>query len=203
MNLERLGCLPFLLVGGLCLSQLQAQTSYNLTVKAGPLRQTFAGFGASQASTTWSNITAAPRNTIADMVYRDLKMNVLRLWVTTKDTITVADMLAEFNTKYVASQAISDITSRGVSTLLLAPAGGGGAPVPASIYTYAEQLAELILQIKTTYGITIHVTGISNEPEAMWSLIDAVRAANPEFGAEKTRWASWAKTPSLLAQTAR
>ena len=179
MKPKLLACLPALLASGLGMAPLQAQTPYPITVKAGPLRQTFAGFGASQASTTWSNIAAAPRNAMADMVYRDLKMNVLRLWVTTKDTLTVADMLAEFNTKYVASYAISDITSRGVTTLLLAPAGGGGAPVPASIPTYADHLAELILQIKTTYGITIQVTGISNEPEAMWStanLIDCINA---------------------------
>ena len=178
MNLPRLACLTALLANGLGADDLQAQTPYQLSVKAGPLRQAFAGFGASQASTTWSNITAAPRNAMADMVYRDLKMNVLRLWVTTKDSLTVADMLAEFNTKYVASHAISDITSRGVSTLLLAPAGGGGAPVPASIPTYADHLAELILQIKTTYGIAIQVTGISNEPEAMWSAANLIDCVN-------------------------
>ena len=171
------GGMACLLAFALTTSQLHAQASYSITVKAGGLRQAFGGFGASQASTTWNNIVATPRNQMADMVYRDLKINTLRLWVTTKDTITVADMLLEFNTKYVASGAIADIMSRGVTTLLLAPAGGGGAPVPTSLATYANNLAELILQIKTTFGIQIHVTGISNEPDAIWSpanLIDCI-----------------------------
>ena len=149
-----------------------------ITVKAGGARQSFSGFGASQASTTWNNILAGPRNQMADMVYRDLKLNTLRLWVTTKDTITVSDMLAEFNTKYVASGAIADIMSRGVTTLLLAPAGGGGAAAPASIPTYADNLAELILQIKTTFGLSIAVTGISNEPDSIWTKANMIDCIN-------------------------
>lgn len=183
MKWKSCACIAFLFASCLITSSLQAQTSYNLTVKAGPLRQSFAGFGASQASTTWSNISQAPRNTMADMVYRDLKMNVLRLWVTTvtgtgvnATLVSVPDMLAAFNTTYVASHAISDIKSRGVSTLLLAPCNSGTA-TPVPLATYADHLAELILQIKTTYGIHIDVTGISNEPSG-WSAADGVACVN-------------------------
>jgi len=156
--------------------QLHAQTPYGVTVKAGGLRQSFAGFGASQGH-SWGDWQAATRNQMADLVYRDLKMNVLRLWVTTGDSITVASMLAEFNTNFVASGAIADIMSRGVTTLLLAPAAGGGVPAPASISTYADNLAELILEIKTAFGITINVTGISNEP-GTWTAANVVDCVN-------------------------
>ncbi len=163
-------CFFLLLTGCLATPRLQAQTSnVALTVLSGGLRQSFAGFGASQASTVWSGIAATPRSQMADMVYRDLKMNVLRMWVTTTNSPPASTMLAEFNTRYVASGAIADITNRGVTTLLLAPAAGGGAPAPASISAYAANLAELIRQIKAAYHITVGVTGIANEPEPTWS----------------------------------
>ncbi len=146
--------------------------SDTVTVKSGGLRQSFAGFGASQASTLWSAIAATPRSQMADLVYRDLKMNVLRLWAVNFDTKTVAQNLAAFNATYIASGATADITSRGVTTLLLAPETGTSAnkapTVPIPVYT--ENLAEFILQLKTAYNVTIGVTGVCNEPESSWTL---------------------------------
>ena len=147
-----------------------------ITVKSGGLRQSFAGFGASQASTAWNAIAATPRNQMADMVYRDLKMNVLRLWAVNFDTKTVAENLATFNATYLASGAVAGIKSRGVTTLLLAPetgtAGNHAPTVP--IPTYTENLAEFILQLKNTYGVTIDVTGVCNEPESSWTLAQII-----------------------------
>ena len=165
-----------LIAVGVTVPQLHGQMPYGITVKAGGLRQSFAGFGASQVY-GWGSWQATPRNQMADLVFRDLKMNVLRMWVTTGDSISVADMLAEFNTNFVASGAIADIMSRGVTTLLLAPAAGGGIPPPASISLYADNLAELILEIKMTFGVSINVTGISNEP-GTWTVANIVDCVN-------------------------
>lgn len=159
---------------------LHAQSSnYMLTVKAGELRQSFAGFGASQASTRWDLIAEAPRNQMADMIYRDLKMNVLRLWVPNAHTNTLADMLSQFYTTYIASGAIADITNRGTTILLLAPGSGpADAKAPQSIPDYAEKLAEFILTLRTAYSVSINVTGIANEPESKWSATNIIDSIN-------------------------
>lgn len=157
-----------------CFSALQAQSSYNITVKSGELRQSFSGFGTSQSG-QWPMTGQPQRNTMADMVYGDLKMNSFRLWAVADNTQTVASMLATFNANYIASGAIADVQSRGVTTLLLAPCAVASAPSPMS--AYGEKLAEFILQLKNTYGVIINVTGIQNEPSG-WSTASLVDCVN-------------------------
>lgn len=161
----------------------QAQTAYSLTVKAGPQRQSFEGFGVNSIG-DWSSWDVTMRNQMADMVYRDLKMNVMRVWVTTTTgtmpnppLVSVADMLSQFQTSYIASGFIADVKSRGITTLLLAPAQGAGAQPPASVSAYAANLAELIFQLKNTYDIQIDLTGLSNEPSS-WSGAQIVECIN-------------------------
>ncbi|GEM_PF-5504610 len=185
-----LGLVGTLLVGVLTCSAIRAQTPYNLTVHAGEKRQTFAGFGASQATTTWSNPPQPFRDQMADLVYRDLGMNTFRMWISCDHTQTVSSMVAEFHTRYIATGAIAGVKARGVDTLLLAPCRS--APVyhwttaptePMSVY--ADRLAEVIAQIELTYGIQIDATGVANEPGA-WTtqhMVDAVNALRPALDA--------------------
>ncbi|MBK9992260.1 MAG: hypothetical protein IPP19_16450 [Verrucomicrobia bacterium] len=161
---------------------LNAQTNYNLTVKAGPLRHSFQGFGASQlASNDWASTPAAARETMADMVYRDLNLNVVRLWATNLETRTLAQDLDAFNTASRRERHDRLAQSAWVTTLLLAPETGtsAGHIAPLSVSAYAESLAEFILQLKNTYNVSIDVTGICNEPdEATWGhalIVDCVK----------------------------
>src|SRR5882724_4655346 len=158
-----------ILVGALLLcalmsarSSIQAQTSYTVTVQSGG-HQTFTGFGASETD-NYSNIPATPRGQMDDMVYHDLNAKVLRLWVGSGPSIGEASMKSTFYSSYVDTGIISEITSRGVTTLLLAPARGESEPTD-DLSAYAAKIAQFILDIKNEKGININVTGVANEPQ--------------------------------------
>ena len=141
-----------------------AQTPYILTVNSGAL-QTLKGWGASQDDSTAeiNTLPAAAVSQMEDEVYRDLRFNCLRLWVASNPPATVASMKAEFYDRFVTTGVLSAIQSRGVSTLLLAPAYGNSAPTEA-MSDYAGRIAEFILEIKQEKGVQINVTGVANEP---------------------------------------
>ncbi len=170
-----------LLLGAWMTATSSAQTPYAITAHSDGLRQTFAGFGVSQVTTSWSDLSPPIRDQMADLVFRDLEMNILRLWISSDHTQTVSSMLAEFNSRYVASGLIADVMARGVDTLLLAPCRSAPvyswtSPPAESMSAYAERLAEVIAQIELAYGVQIHATGIANEPGS-WSaqqMIDCV-----------------------------
>src|SRR5882757_5150479 len=143
-------------------SLVHAQTSYTVTVQSGG-KQIFAGFGASETD-NYSNIPATPRGQMDDMVYHDLKAKVLRLWVGSAPTISEASMKTAFYSSYVDTGIITDVTSRGVTTLLLAPARGESEPTD-DLSAYAAKIAQFILDIKNEKGININVTGVANEPQ--------------------------------------
>ena len=101
-------------------ANLSAET-YPITVKPGA-RQTFQGFGSSQVSMEFGHFAPEPyRSEMADLIYRDLRANVLRLWVQSGPEHSVAAMKAAFYADYVDNGVIDLITQRGVTTLLLAP----------------------------------------------------------------------------------
>ncbi|CAN5494323.1 hypothetical protein BH09VER1_BH09VER1_42630 [soil metagenome] len=162
---------------------------YGITVKAGA-EQTFGGFGASQVGEEFGHYAPEPyRSQMADLVYRDLKARVLRLWVQAGPEHSLAEMKAAFYAQYVDNGVISLITQRGVSTLLLAPARGMDAPKD-SLPAYAAKIAQFIADLKTERGMSIAVTGIANEPEG-WSgeqlaeTIKLLRAELDRRGLEK------------------
>ena len=164
----------FILAIAAC-SGLFAQTGYDLTVHAGG-RQTFKSFGASQVTDT--NIPSPAREEMTDLVYGDLGMKVLRLWLGTGSGVSVQTMKNAFYNQYVNNNTIGLIQSRipGVTTLLLGPALGHnqpGEPIP----DYSAKIAEFILEVKNERGVLINVTGVANEPGA-WTtqqMVDAVK----------------------------
>jgi hypothetical protein len=157
-----------------------AQTAYTLTVQSGG-RQTFTGFGASQVG-GYTTIPASPRGQMADLVYRDLGVKVLRLWAGSGPAVSLATMKSTFYSTYVDNGLISDLTSRGVTTLLLAPARGEDAPTD-SLSAYAAKIAQFIRDVKDERGINISVTGVANEPQD-WSpqqITDTVKYLRTEL----------------------
>ena len=170
---------------GLSLHAVNGQSQpqpVTLTVASQP-RQTFQGFGCSMVSLQATEIPAVARAKMFAMVFGDLHMNVLRLWVQSGPDRTVEQMKAEFYRDYVESGTIADAQRQGVTTLLLAPARGEQAPtepVPA----YARRLADFILAIKTERRVRIQVTGIANEPGfSPAQLAEAVRVLRLELDA--------------------
>jgi hypothetical protein len=159
----------------------QAQTAYTITVQSGG-RQTFNGFGASHVSTDYDSIRAGARKQMADLVYRDLKARILRMWVGSGPSASLASMKSEFYSAYVDSGVISELMSRGVNTLLLAPARGESAPtdLPSD---YAAKIAEFVLDVKNERGISINVTGIANEPAGFspQQIVDTVKFLRAEL----------------------
>ena len=154
-------------------SGLFAQTGYDLTVHAGG-RQTFKSFGASQVTDT--NIPSPAREEMTDLVYGDLGMKVLRLWLGTGSGVSVQTMKTAFYNQYVNNNTIGLIQSRiaGVTTLLLAPALGHNQPAEP-IPDYSAKIAEFILEVKNERGVLINVTGVANEPGA-WTTQQMVDA---------------------------
>ena len=130
---------------------------------AGEPRQTLDGFGCSMVGMNSSAIPAAIRTKMYRMVFGDLHMNVLRLWVDSGTDRTVEQMKQALYQTYVDTQIIAEARKQGVTTLLLAPARGEEKPTEP-MTDYARKLAEVIQGVNSERGIHIHVTGIANEP---------------------------------------
>jgi O-glycosyl hydrolase len=159
--------------------------SVALNVAAAPA-QTLEGFGCSMSGTGLSEGTVpdSARTEMFDQVFGDLHMNVLRLWVGTNPTRTVAQMKERFYKTYVDNGIIADAQKRGVTTLLLAPARGEKPPTePMS--EYVRKLKDSISDVKAERGIHINVTGIANEPDGFKpeQLAEAVRVLRRELDA--------------------
>jgi hypothetical protein len=161
---------------------LQAETPYHINVQSEP-RQTFQGFGASQVSKEFGHFSPEPhRSEMADLVYRDLKANILRLWVQSGPEHSVSAMKEAFYADYVDNGVIALIAERGPIKLLLAPARGPDTPKD-SLPAYAEKLATFIAEMKAEKNIDIAVTGIANEPD-WWTgpqLAETIKALRAEL----------------------
>lgn len=118
------------------------------------------------------------RDRMLDLVYRDLPVSTLRVWLRYKETATLDELKAAFYAGYVDNGMLAAIRARGVKQLLLAPARGETAPVE-SMQSYTRRVAQFIKDIELERGVRIDVTGIANEPagfsaaqlaEAAWRL---------------------------------
>lgn len=166
-----------LLLGLLCAPRpVQAQTAYSLTVNS-TARQTFQGFGSSQSRNNGhATIPTSQRQALERLVYRDLKMNVLRLWVRSDDANSLTTMKNDFYAQYIDNGALDEILAQApnITTLLLAPANGR--KLPANLSSYIVKVAQFIKDIKDERGVVIDVTGPINEPPPEWSNADIVNA---------------------------
>lgn len=126
-------------------------------------RQTLEGFGCSLANLSNARIPDAKRAQMFDRVFRDLQMNVLRLWMGVGADVTTERMKSQFYATYVDDGIIAEAQKRGVNTLLLAPASHHLRPAEA-LSEYSRKLADLILALRIEHRIRINVTGINNEP---------------------------------------
>lgn len=144
--------------------------------------QTLEGFGCSMVDRSQTKMPGWARAELFDQVFRDLQMNVLRLWVEADHNRTAAQMRDEFCRTYVDSGVIAEAQKRGVTTLLLAPARGENPPAEP-MPEYARKLAEFIRGLKTERGIRISVTGIANEPGGFnpSQVAEAVRVLRQEL----------------------
>jgi O-glycosyl hydrolase len=145
----------------------------SITVPAGA-RQRFAGLGTSVGNwrSTYQKLTAAERASLSQMLWRDLKFNTLRLWMNTDEYAPTrgAHDLSTFRRMYVESGIIADARKHGVTTLLLGPdklpphMREGKNIKDAEVENYAVLLADFIERLKEEDGITLHATGVQNEP---------------------------------------
>ncbi|HEY0074543.1 MAG TPA: hypothetical protein VGB77_10600 [Abditibacteriaceae bacterium] len=168
-----------------------------ISVPAGA-RQTFAGFGASMGNWDgeYQSLPKAQRLRLAQMFWRDLNFKILRLWFNVDNYSPTRGThdLSLFRKQYVRSGAIADAKANGVTTLLLAPdhippymRAGDKADGPindAEIENFVTLIAEAIRQLRDEDGITIHATGIENEPDMTpTQLVRAVKRLRAELDA--------------------
>ncbi len=190
----------------LCGQIAPAQTVPNdnaITISVAPgARQTFGGLGASSGnwSMDYQKLTASERDQLSKLLWRDLKMTSLRLWLNLNEYQPTpgAHETKNFCDRYITSGLVGDALKNGVTHLLLAPDNapshmktkreGGGADYAIkteSLSDYAALIADFIKQIKDETGVLINVTGVQNEPndldriapEQFPILIKALRAA--------------------------
>ncbi|HEX8237568.1 MAG TPA: hypothetical protein VF600_16545 [Abditibacteriaceae bacterium] len=149
-----------------------------ISVPAGA-RQTFGGFGASTGN--WENeyqsLTSAQRAQLSRMAWRDLNFKIFRLWfnVDQYSPTRGAHDLTQFRNQYIRSGLIADAKANGVTTLVLAPdhippymreSDKADGPINDSeMENFVTLVAEAIRDLKNEDGITIHATGIENEPD--------------------------------------
>lgn len=134
-----------------------------------------------------------------DLVYRDLGLNMLRVWVGSGEDTSPAQMKKEFYANYVDNGMLREIANRGVSALLLAPKRGETKPTE-TMRDYAIRLAEFIRGIRDERSVVISVTGIANEPAgftpaqlaeaARWLRIELDSRDLREVGIIGPEWAS-------------
>ena len=161
-------------------------------------RQRFAGFGASMGNWggEYQSLPKSQRLRLAKMFWRDLNFKILRLWFNVDNYSPTRGThdLSLFRKQYVRSGAIADAMSNGVTTLLFAPdhippymrsSEKVDGPInDAEVENFVTLIAEAIRQLRDEDGITIHTTGIENEPDMTpGQLVRAVKRLRSELDA--------------------
>lgn len=173
----------------------------SITVQPGA-RQSFAGLGASLGNwgLDYQKLSATERARLSRMLWHDLNMKSLRLWINLNEYAPDPKTrdIQNFKARYIDSGLISDARENGVTTLLLAPdnappflktkreGGPNDYAIPdANLALYANIIAQFIAQVRDQTGVLIGVTGLQNEPndldriapEQMSTVVKALRAA--------------------------
>lgn len=149
-----------------------------ISVPAGG-RQTFAGLGASTGN--WGNeyqsLTAGQRRQLSRMFWRDLNFKIFRLWLNVDEYSPTRGThdLTRFRNQYIRSGAIADAKANGVTTLVLGPdhippymreSDKVDGPINDSeMENFVTLVAEAIRQLRDEDNLTIHATGMENEPD--------------------------------------
>jgi len=160
-----------------------------ITIGESP-RQRFIAFGTSQSGRVndgyrinyLMGFDPVRRDQMLDMVYRDLGVDVLRLWLPYSETASLEALKTNFYAGYLDNGMLAAIQSRGPKTLLLAPARGETAP-SETMQSYATRVAQFISDVFAERGVKIAVTGIANEPAGFTpqQLADAARLLRSEL----------------------
>lgn len=158
----------------------RAAEPVTITVEPGA-RQTFGGFGASQANwhhggLAYQKLHRADQLKLSGLVWRDLNLRVQRVWL---DLDVYAPTEAgrdpsQFVSRYVTSRIVADAAARGATVLELAPerlpkhlrepVGNGDFKLKAGAEgAYAELIADFITRMKSEHGLEFVVTGLQNE----------------------------------------
>lgn len=140
-----------------------AQSNVTFTAAAGE-KQTYQGLGVSNRR--YTELSVAKRRELADLVIRDLRMNVLRVWIVDIDNRTAAEIYQEIKTDYIDSGQLADFRERGVDTLLASPAKGEFPP--ANIPAHSQKVAEVLRLLRVNDDVRFHALALSNEPQN-WS----------------------------------
>jgi O-glycosyl hydrolase len=175
------------------ISNALAITPINITVQAGA-RQTFQGLGASQTlgtSREYAKLQQSQKNTLQKLICKEGNFKIVRLWFSPGKYAPQPGQQnpIDFVKSFVNSGLIADALANGCTTMLLAPdnlpaymkAEKSTYIKDSEVLNYATLLANFIFQIKQQYGVTIHATGIVNEPDgkirdAQWPvMIKALR----------------------------
>ncbi|CAN5761243.1 hypothetical protein BH09VER1_BH09VER1_13250 [soil metagenome] len=144
-------------------------------------RQAFGGFGTSEGNWEgeYQKLTPEQRQTLSEMLWRDLKFKTLRLLINTDQYAAKPGEhnISSFRRQYVDSGMIADAKKQGVTILLLQP---DSIPIymrdtshkepqlkDSEIGNYAALIADSIKQIKTETGVLMDATGVQNEPNGL------------------------------------
>jgi len=174
---------PTPVAGSTATSDLQSAPSLeNLTITVPPgSRQAFGGFGTSMGNWQgdYQKLTPEQRQTLCEMLWRDLKFNSLRILINTDQFAHKAGGhdLTSFRNQYVDSGMIADAKKYGVTILLLQPdsipdsmreKGPNGVQLKDSeIGNYAALVADSVRRIKSELGVELDATGVQNEPNGL------------------------------------
>jgi hypothetical protein len=151
------------IVGLAASPSLPAQVELQIEAAAGE-RQAFQGLGISNRG--YSNLTVAKRQELADLVVRDLKMNINRVWINMTSSSTAQQHVDGFVTNYINTGQVADFAARGVVWTLGSPSIGQAAP--ADINAYADKIADFYYLVKRDHGFSFQFTSLANEPQN-WS----------------------------------
>ncbi|MBR0903879.1 hypothetical protein [Bradyrhizobium liaoningense] len=143
----------------------------SVTMKIDPIpAQKFVGFGVSQPSSIpeLTEVSRPVLHEMMDLVYRDLNVDILRLWVGSFEDWDLQRMKDEFRSSYLTHDFLSLVSSRCRARLLLAP-GRRESPPSEPMEAYGEKIADFINDMQNEAGISFHCTGVANEPEGFSS----------------------------------
>ncbi len=145
-----------LVVAGFAGSALAAETRDIMIIVHEGEETTFMGLGGSSTGDDgYAGMSEAVRTDLANAVWKDADFRVLRLWC--HRTTTAASFASSFR------QLIADARKANPEVvLLLGPTG----TVTGQMQQHCAHHAQIIKDLRDSYGITIQATGVTNEPNA-------------------------------------
>ncbi|WP_354068545.1 hypothetical protein [Bradyrhizobium sp. LB5.2] len=146
-----------------------SEATVTVTIGSFPA-QKFAGFGVSQPSDIpeLTRIEPSVLHRMLDLIYRDLNVDILRLWVGSFEDWDVKRMKVQFRRSYLNHNLLDLVRSRCNARILLAP--GRRESVPRErMEVYGEKIADFINDVQNEDGVAFYCTGVANEPEGFTS----------------------------------